>query len=51
MTVTLYQVSSSYCDAIGHDPENNELHVRWPSGKVSIYSDMSAEECSPHARG
>jgi hypothetical protein len=37
-------VDSSYCTAIGHDPDANELHVEWPSGKVSIYSDVSAEQ-------
>ena len=37
-------VVSSYCKAIGHDPENNELHVEWPSGKVSVYSDVTPEQ-------
>jgi len=37
-------VSSSYVKALGHDPEANELHVEWPSGKVSIYSDVNAQE-------
>ena len=37
-------VKSSYCMAIGHDPAANELHVEWPSGKVSIYSNVDAEQ-------
>jgi len=37
-------VTSSYVKALGHDPEANELHVEWPSGKVSIYSDVNAQE-------
>jgi len=37
-------VNSSYCKSIGHDPAANELHVEWHSGKVSIYSDVNAQE-------
>lgn len=44
MTVERHSVTSSYCAAIGHDPEANELHVEWPSGKVSIYSDVSRQQ-------
>lgn len=44
MTVELHPVTSSYCAAVGHDPDAEELHVQWPSGKVSIYSPVTADE-------
>lgn len=43
MGVPLEAVSSSYVRALGHDADSNELHVQWPSGRVSIYSDVDAE--------
>ena len=30
--------------SIGHDPDTNELHVTWKSGKRSVYSNVSAEK-------
>lgn len=44
MTVIRHSVTSSYCKAIGYDPEAGELHVEWPSGKVSAYSPVTATE-------
>lgn len=44
MTVIRNAVTSSYCKAIGHDAFLDELHVEWPSGKVSVYSPVTADE-------
>lgn len=37
-------VQSSYCRALGHNRHTNELHVEWPSGKISVYSDVTPEQ-------
>jgi hypothetical protein len=37
-------VVSSNVDAIGHDVENQELHVRFKGGSTYIYSPFSADE-------
>jgi hypothetical protein len=39
-------VYSSNVKAIGHDPDSNELHVEWGSGKVSIYEGVPAKLAS-----
>jgi hypothetical protein len=44
MTVLRHDVTSSYCKAIGYDPEKNEMHVEWNNGRVSIYSPVTAAE-------
>lgn len=36
-------VYSSHVDQVGHDPQTNELHVKWDSGKTSVYSNVPAE--------
>lgn len=36
-------VYSSSVDSIGHDPETNELHVKWQNGKTSVYEGVPAE--------
>lgn len=33
-------VYSSTVDSIGYDPDTQEVHVKWQSGKVSVYSDV-----------
>lgn len=43
----LTPVQSSAIDAIGHDPHQNELHVRFKgSAKVHIYPGVSASKHS-----
>ena len=37
-------VYSSHVDQIGYEPSTSELHVKWQDGKVSIYSDVSAQK-------
>lgn len=44
MPVTLHPVSSSYCDAIGYDEAQDDLHVQWKNGKVSIYHPVTPAE-------
>lgn len=33
-------VYSSHVDSIGYDEQTQELHVRWDSGRTSIYSNV-----------
>jgi hypothetical protein len=35
-------VYSSHVTAVGHDPEKQELHVQWDTGKTSIYAGVPA---------
>lgn len=44
MPPVMIQVYSSNVRAVGHDPETNEMHVEWKSGKTSIYEGVSAEK-------
>lgn len=37
------QVYSSHVDAVHYDPEQQQLRVRWQTGKTSIYHDVPAE--------
>ena len=39
----MQSVSSSNIDAVGHDADANELHVRFYSGAHYIYSGVDAE--------
>jgi hypothetical protein len=39
-------VYSSNVKSIGHDPDSNELHVEWNTGKVSIYEGVPAKVAS-----
>jgi KTSC domain len=39
---TMREVHSSHVTAVGHDPETNELHVAWDTGRTSIYSNVPA---------
>lgn len=41
---TLTPVKSSNIAAVGHDPETQELHVKFHSGAVHAYSGVSAEK-------
>jgi len=36
-------VHSSHVDSVGYDATAQEMHVRWDSGKTSIYSGVPAE--------
>lgn len=40
----LVPVTSSNIAAIGHDPDTNELHVRFHSGATHIYSGVTAAQ-------
>jgi hypothetical protein len=42
MAANMRTVFSSTVLEIGHDPDTNELHVRWRSGKHSVYSGVPA---------
>jgi hypothetical protein len=43
--VELTPVESSNVAAVGHDPERDELHVRFKSGPaVYVYSNVTAEQ-------
>jgi len=42
MAAVIKPVYSSSVQGIGFDPERQELHVAWPSGKVSVYSGVPA---------
>lgn len=46
MPPTMRPIHSSHVNAIGHDPETNELHVTWQDGKTSIYSDVPAAKAA-----
>lgn len=35
-------VTSSNIEAIGHDPDANELHVKFASGQTHIYENVGA---------
>jgi len=37
MPIEMRSVFSSNVDEIGYDQETEELHVKWTSGKTSIY--------------
>lgn len=39
----LTPVTSSSIEAIGHDPEKFELHVKFRSGATHVYSAVSVE--------
>lgn len=43
MPVEWKNVFSDRAQAVGHDAEKRELHVRWKNGKVSVYSDVAAD--------
>lgn len=43
MPPVLQSVYSSNVDKLGHDPETGELHVRWSTGKTSIYSNVPTQ--------
>lgn len=36
-------VFSSHIESIGHDPETNELHVKYQNGRTSIYEGVPAD--------
>ena len=40
----LEPVKSSSVAAVGHDPEKNELHVKFLNGDVYSYSGISSEQ-------
>lgn len=42
MAIQSKSVYSSHVDTVKHDDETNELHVRWDTGKTSIYSGVPA---------
>ena len=44
MPPVMRQVFSSHVEAIGHDPATNELHVKWDTGKTSVYSNVPPEK-------
>lgn len=39
-------VASSMAKSAGHDPEKNELHVEFNSGKIHIIEGVTAEEAA-----
>lgn len=40
--MTSQHVHSSHVDHVHHDPETNDLTVRWKDGKTSVYSGVPA---------
>lgn len=42
MPPVMVSVYSSHVQAIGHDNDKQELHVRWNGGKTSVYSGVPA---------
>lgn len=42
MALNMTGVFSTNVEQIGHDPETNELVVRWLSGKTSVYEGVPA---------
>lgn len=44
MPVQMRDVYSSHVDSIGHDPDTQELVVKWNGGKTSVYSNVPAEK-------
>lgn len=40
----LDSVKSSNIEAIGHDVDKNELHVKFRSGATHVYSDVSVAD-------
>ena len=42
MPAVMRPVYSSHVNQIGHDPETQELHVLWDTGKKSIYEGVPA---------
>lgn len=44
MSVTMVPVKSSAASEIGYDAAARDLHVRYGSGPVSIYADVSPEK-------
>lgn len=42
--IELMPVASSMFDAIGHNPETNELHVRFKNGKRYLHTGFSAKD-------
>lgn len=43
MPTVLTPVKSSYIDAIGHDPSNNQLQVQFKDGSTFIYDGVPAK--------
>ena len=43
MPPVMISVYSSHVQAIGHDNDKQELHVRWNGGKTSVYSSVPAD--------
>jgi hypothetical protein len=43
MPLEMNPVYSSHVDAVGYDPVSQQLHVRWQTGKVSVYSGVPPE--------
>lgn len=42
MSVTLHDVRSSHVRQIGHDPDTQEMHVVWDSGRTSVFTGVPA---------
>jgi hypothetical protein len=40
MTVEMRPVYSSHVDEIGHDPDTEELHVKYFSGRTAVYEGV-----------
>jgi hypothetical protein len=40
MTLEMRSVYSSHVDAIGYDPETEELHVKYSSGRTAVYDGV-----------
>ncbi len=43
MPPAMRDVFSSHVSTIGYDPETKELHVKWDTGKTSIYEGVPAD--------
>jgi hypothetical protein len=40
MTVEMRSVYSSHVDEIGYDPDTEELHVKYSSGRTTVYDGV-----------
>jgi hypothetical protein len=40
MTVEMRSVYSSHVDEIGYDPDTEELHVKYDTGKTAVYEGV-----------
>lgn len=44
MALTWKRLQSSNIDSAAHDPDANELHVKFKSGAHYVYSEVGADE-------